>query len=317
MEYTICPKVLERARDNKNYFLDILLPFVQSNAKKVCIDKNGELKKEYKRVISLKPSKDLSSWYDWMSFRESSNFNVVDLETKYNAIEELLLNIANKTYDKKLIVDSRNDFLDFKDFLKENEIILIDRDRAIVDINLGEIEVKGLSRKSRFDISTPQDVYAVVQKTCNLFKKVIEKNGGYKLINKDGGRVHEKILQALYFYISLSFCEANDIKISPECDSGVGPVDFNFSKGFVSNVNVEVKFADNPNLESGYLHQLKAYNEAESTDMSIYLVVKTKGTDDEKVSNLIKMSNSKRDSKYPEVFVVDGKMNVSASKRKK
>lgn len=290
------------------------MPFVPNNSNKICLDKKDILLEEYKRKIN--GNKDLSDWYKWLTYRE--NFSIIDLEKSYSNLDELLVNIAKASFDKELVVESRSHYSKFKEFIKVNSINIFDKDLAVMKINIGMIAIDRLKTTSSLDIKTPEDVYKIVKRINNLFKRLIEKNGGYKLLYKDGGRVKEKVLQALYFFVAISFCEANDVKIAPECDSGVGPVDFNFSKGFIANVNVEIKFADNPNLKTGLSHQLKAYNEAENTDKSIYLIVKTNESDDDKVSALIETSKVKiiRDSSYPEIFDIDGKMNVSASKRK-
>lgn len=316
--YTLCPTVLSVVANDNKYLLDLLIPFAQTNLKKLCIDDLGKLEDEYKRIISK--DYDLNSWYNWMSFRPNQTLFRVNIEDKIYSTKDLVVTIASNCFNPKMIVESKSDYLHLKSVINSNHILLLDKDEAILSIAVSDLNINNVVSKQNFTINTPKDVFKITKTISNTFKKVIEKNGGYKLLHKTKGRVDEKALQMLYFLVAYPFCLANDIKMSPECDSGVGPVDFNFSVGFKANVNVEIKFADNPKLKNGFNYQLKAYNEAEEAKDSIYLVVKTSDADERSVKNLLemrdKLKNQNPNLKLPRIIIIDGKLKPSASNRK-
>ena len=65
---------------------------------------------------------------------------------------------------------------------------------------------------------------------------LIENNQLSKLLyNSDGTRKRESAAQLVFFGIASSYCAANDLDITPEANSGRGPVDFKFSKGVYKN----------------------------------------------------------------------------------
>jgi hypothetical protein len=76
--------------------------------------------------------------------------------------------------------------------------------------------------------------------------------------------------QRLFFAVAYSYCDANNIDLSPECDAGSGQVDFKFSKGFDARVVVEIKLSTNPKVIAGYSMQLQTYMKAEETDRGVY-----------------------------------------------
>lgn len=101
-----------------------------------------------------------------------------------------------------------------------------------------------------------------------------------------------------------------------EPNAGRGPVDFKISNGYEARVNVEIKYTSN-NIKSGYEKQLPIYNAAERTQYSIFLIIKT--TDSTKaLDDLLKFRQSEVTSgkRAPEIFIVDGRINPSASKAK-
>jgi len=312
-EYTICPKLLEYSCENTSYINDVLFVFVPNNSKKICIDKDGELLKQYNKIIPK--SKDLVDWYRFLTMTKDNSFVKIDIK---NSDNDLLIDICSNSFDKNLITDSQSNYMDRKQLIKDKEINLIDKDYAKVLLNYTDI----INQKdfSKFSPVTENNILDFVLEICKSFKELIELNGLFKLLyesNKE--RIIEKKVQLLFYGVAFSYCNNNNIKLSPEVDSGNGPVDFNLSYGAQANVNVEVKFADNPNLESGLWSQLDIYNKAERTDKSIYLIIKTSNRHDhkiEKLVNIIKYRIESKMEKLPNIVVIDGCFKESASKRK-
>lgn len=162
------------------------------------------------------------------------------------------------------------------------------------------------------------DPNTVVSKICTHFKSLIENNGLFKLIYENDKTTvkHENVPQRLFFAVSQIYCVANNIDVSPETNSGAGSVDFKFSVGFDKKVNVEIKYSKNQNLIHGYQSQLVAYNKAERTNDSVYLVINV--DDNDKIAELLSIYKNEKNQNQniPELIIIDGKYKESASKLK-
>ncbi|MDY0143490.1 MAG: hypothetical protein RBR97_16515 [Bacteroidales bacterium] len=311
--YTICPKFIEFAKGNKRYINDVLMVFVPENSKTICIDVDELILKEYNSII--KTDKELTDWYKFLTMIKDSNFTKISFDEN---LDNLPLQICASSYDKLLITDNFSNYSEFKEVISEKSIELLDKDLAKVKLNYGEIAIPK-AIKSEYNEVTPENVFNIVLEICEQFKDVIENKGLFKLIVKSNGeRVSEKDAQLLFYSVAYSHCSANDLKLSPEVNSGNGSVDFNISRGFKANINIEMKFADNPNLEKGLWSQLNIYNKAENAMHSVYLILKTNNQFDNKIDKLMKVLVYRKKVKgenLPDIFVVDSTFKTSASVR--
>jgi len=119
------------------------------------------------------------------------------------------------------------------------------------------------------------EVEDLVLRICNKFKSLIENNGLNEfLYETNGNPKHEKAAQLLFFGVAESYCEANNIVIARESDSGRGPVDFKFGSNMQNSVLVELKKSTNTSgLKKGIEKQLPEYMKSEGSKRAIYLVV--------------------------------------------
>ncbi|MGZ5045580.1 MAG: hypothetical protein ACXV8P_12400 [Methylobacter sp.] len=122
--------------------------------------------------------------------------------------------------------------------------------------------------------------------------------------------------QRLFFAVAYSYCQANNIDLTPEANAGNGPVDFKLSQGFDSKIVVEVKLSTNSRLVHGYETQLEVYKRADDTDEGIFLLIYVGGigkkyVEVEKVRGKFLQENGKAS----EIRFVDGTRKASASKR--
>jgi hypothetical protein len=156
----------------------------------------------------------------------------------------------------------------------------------------------------------------IVGKIIDHFQCSIEKGGWKALYDSDGSPRNEKTAQLIFFMIAESWCEANNVGISPETDQGGGPVDFKFSTGYANSVLVEMKLSSNNKLFSGYTRQLEVYKKAERTDAAFYLIMDN-GKGEKQIKKVIDQETDLKNSKqkYSEVRVVDATKKVSASNR--
>ncbi len=153
---------------------------------------------------------------------------------------------------------------------------------------------------------------------CNKYQELIENNGLFKFFhNSDGTHKNEKFAQMLFFTIAQSYCEANNLDLSPESDAGRGPVDFKISQSADTKVNVELKLSTN-RLLHGYETQLPIYNKAEKTVDSFFLIILLYPKDMKKVKTVYRHKSRYEtvEKKLPEIVVVDATWKESASKAK-
>lgn len=161
------------------------------------------------------------------------------------------------------------------------------------------------------------DVFLIVQKIVAHFSKLVEDKGLWKELWANKKPRHEGSAQRIFFAVADCYCKANNVEVTPEANSGGGPVDFKFSSGYDSRVLVEIKLSTSPSLVSGYVTQLEVYKAAEETTRAIYLVIDIggMGRKDQRVLD-IKNAAAMKGEPVSEVVFVDGKQKVSASKRR-
>lgn len=164
---------------------------------------------------------------------------------------------------------------------------------------------------------TTKELFALVRKIVDQFQTLVEKKGLWKLMYHDGIARPEHNAQMLFFAVADGYCKDNDIDISPEADSGNGPVDFKLSKGYKDRVLIEIKLSKNSKLVTGYTSQLEIYRDAEETTQAIYLVLDV-GSMGNKLKQLQIQRNKFKMAGHPlsEIVVVDALPKASASKRK-
>lgn len=167
-------------------------------------------------------------------------------------------------------------------------------------------------------LTTQTKPIEVVDTICNKYQDLIENNGMWKFFhNNDGTHKQESFAQMLFFAIAHSYCEANNLDISPETNSGNGPIDFKIGKGFSDKINIEMKLSTNTKLLHGYKSQLAIYNKAEKTNQSKFVIIQLYDKDSAKIEKIYehKKQNETIDNKLPDIVVIDATKRESASKR--
>jgi len=106
-----------------------------------------------------------------------------------------------------------------------------------------------------------------------------------------------------------------DIDITPEYETGQGPVDFKFSQGERKKILIEIKLASNLNYVKGYDKQLTTYQKVTTGVIAAYFIFINNVGDkkfDKQVQKLLDVKNKKQNA--PEIVLVDGMLHESASK---
>jgi len=166
---------------------------------------------------------------------------------------------------------------------------------------------------------TLDEVDDVVKAIIDQFKRLIEDRGLWKELwdDKQVRARLEKAMQRLFYAVALSYCEANDLDISPESDGGAGPVDFKVSAGASAKVLLELKRSSNSKLVDAYTKQLDAYRKSEGTARAHYIVIDIGGMTPAKIKGLSDArSEAIKSGLTPsEIVIIDGSVQKSASKR--
>ncbi|MGP3791723.1 hypothetical protein [Pseudomonas sp. B392_1p] len=163
----------------------------------------------------------------------------------------------------------------------------------------------------------PEEVVEIVNKILEQFQDLIENKGLWKELWDENGKPRkEKASQRLFFAVAHSYCKANNIDLTPEADSGNGPVDFKLSQGFDSKLVVEIKLSTNGSLVHGYEKQLEIYKKADDTDLGIFLIIDIGGIG-KKYGEVQRLRNEfiKDHGKASDIWYIDGNQKASASKR--
>ena len=165
---------------------------------------------------------------------------------------------------------------------------------------------------ARLDVN---GVATVVEQIIEQFRFLIEDRRFSEELYHAGLPRPEKSAQRLFFAVAHAYCKANNLDLTPEADTGNGPVDFKVSKGFTGRVLVEIKLSRNGRLVQGYTRQLEAYKTAEETVKGYYLVIDIgqMGTKARKLAT-IKNQAAKNGSPVSPIIVVNGTRKPSASK---
>jgi hypothetical protein len=165
--------------------------------------------------------------------------------------------------------------------------------------------------------SDANDVAAAVDKIIEGFRFLVEERRLSEELYAGGKVRPEKSAQRLFYVSAYWFCKANNLDITPEADTGNGPVDFKIALGFEARVLVEIKLSTNSKLVAGYTRQLETYKGAEETTKGFYVVLDVGGMGD-KLKQLIAKKNEMAKAGRPvsPIVVIDGTRRPSASKLK-
>ncbi len=180
--------------------------------------------------------------------------------------------------------------------------------------------------------TTAEELITSVREIITQYQKSIEHNAGNRLLyhrTKSGSILknkphNEDVAQNLFFQLADQYCSMANILLSREPNAGIGAVDFSLGKGYDSKILVEIKKSTNTGLESGYKKQITAYEKSESSKHSFFVVIIVKEGKKKKneyppqlqtVKNLYD-SNVSKSISTPELFIIDGLIYPSPSKRR-
>ncbi|MGZ4974994.1 MAG: hypothetical protein ACXWDN_19720 [Limisphaerales bacterium] len=177
-----------------------------------------------------------------------------------------------------------------------------------------------IAQKFPLNISKPKskdhaELRRIVDEIIQHFGHLVESNGINYLLWDNKTPRKEKAAQRLFFAVADVYCKANNVDISPETDSGGGPVDFKFSSGYEGRILVEIKLSTGA-VVHGYKTQLGVYDTAAKSYHSIFVVIDVGGMTN-KLKTILKAKNDRvaRKERAPDIVSIDATLKPSASKR--
>jgi hypothetical protein len=163
--------------------------------------------------------------------------------------------------------------------------------------------------------SSGPELIRITEEIISKFCDLVERRDLWRELYHEGKPRLEKSAQRIFYAVAVAYCAANGIDITPEADTGRGPVDFKFSTGFDRRVLVEIKLSTNPNLIKSFTKQLEVYNDAEAPLAGYYLVIDVgKLKNKKKKLDLAAVNHKISGSGLSTVRYVNGLPKLSASK---
>ena len=179
---------------------------------------------------------------------------------------------------------------------------------------LSELAAKHPFKIAKAGTDSVVELERVVGEIIAVFKDLVENKGQWTHLWHGSECRHERAAQRLFFAVADVYCKANNLEISPETNSGGGPVDFKFSSGYAARVIVEIKMSTGK-VVHGYETQLEVYKRAENTFRARYLIVDVGGMGS-KLEKVFKIKNTRalNSERVSEIYIVDGRQKASASR---
>jgi hypothetical protein len=170
---------------------------------------------------------------------------------------------------------------------------------------------KKIEAPDDFNLET---VTAIAREIIEQYRFLIEDRRLSEELYVDNKPRPEKSAQKLFFAVAHSYCKANNIDLTPEADTGNGPVDFKLSQGYNGRVLVEIKLSTN-SLTKGYTHQLETYTKAEEAVKSFYIVIVVHDLAVKKRQELLDLQKEESDKfgYQKEIVFINGRRRPSAS----
>ena len=225
------------------------------------------------RFLDELPRIDTEDFYKWVD--NSCNEEIRD---SFNyELNETLKTLVDKKSVAGLVRCKSNllpDYVRFK--WKDSQPYDMEEDPKLL---VGwDTESVSIASSLNLQLATPQNEAEFKKWLLRLaeeFKHSVEDRGEWKLLwnDKNGGPRDEKIVQMLARSTWRHYCDAHNINLGKEHDTGRGYVDFDFSRGIAMRGLLEVKLMSSSGLARGVRSQLSQYLKSERILFGVYLCV--------------------------------------------
>ncbi|WP_280217074.1 hypothetical protein [Nocardia neocaledoniensis] len=130
----------------------------------------------------------------------------------------------------------------------------------------------------------PSGTYAEALARVHVFKRFIENEDGYLLLNdRNRPLAKERDVQLLFAAI----WKGSRLDVNREVNNGRGPVDFKVSYGALDSSLLELKLARNSHLKKNLANQVEVYKAANNTDKAIKVIVCYSAAEQKRVDKIL------------------------------
>lgn len=183
------------------------------------------------------------------------------------------------------------------------------------DYRIGKYINDSIKAKKELDLTTKNSYDSTIE-IIREFKHWIEEQKGYMVIENINTRNEEKIIQKVLHGYASHYCITNNLDISPESNTGRGPVDFKISRGDDKTV-VEIKLTSNQDVVHGFDIQIEEYAKSEGTENKIFLLIDN-GRSSNRIKEVLEKYDRRKDAgeNPAKVIIIYTQKKDSASKYK-
>lgn len=224
---------------------------------------------------------------------------------------------------KQLLLKNTQIFIDAIDTYKHLEGVPYDfnedKKDKYRDARLADLAIDQPLELWKFLTDSSSSILDISRTIIDQFKSLVENNYMWKIFNRRDRKPDETDWQLYIYSIADTYIKAAkvDIDVNRENNTGVGAIDFKFSRGRQGKTIVEVKRSGNVNLLHGYVTQLPEYMRSEAAEYGIFVIIKEDDRDEERIRTVHEASSAiKQKGEYaPEIVVIDARVKSTASKQ--
>lgn len=154
--------------------------------------------------------------------------------------------------------------------------------------------------------------FEAAMEIIGIFKDWVENNRGWAEIQDAPTKRREKAVQRFMHLGAKHYIQENNIDLSPESDSGRGPVDIKLSRGNDKTL-AEIKLSTNGQYLHGYRKQVQEYGLAEHTRNLIYVYVDLGNSGRLATIKEEHRRNQRKSIPCPELVIIDARKRNAAS----
>ncbi|UEM17929.1 hypothetical protein J4G43_052920 (plasmid) [Bradyrhizobium barranii subsp. barranii] len=167
-------------------------------------------------------------------------------------------------------------------------------------------------------VSTKADLWLTVSGLLNVYKEGIEKSGDWRILWTDShSHTDEAGIQRHFMSVARALAKSWGIAAIREPDTGTGPVDSEFSNGYVARIHVEFKRMDHTRIQHGLMSQLPSYMQSDGVDSGIFVCVGFDDDSEDRYSRLVlparDAARSANSNIWLETIYIDARRRSSAS----
>ena len=170
---------------------------------------------------------------------------------------------------------------------------------------------------SPYKINIEEHKLNVIDKLIKDFKFLLDNNNDVKRVFCWAGEKHKHEIawQAAFHLFIYKILEQNKIDLSPEHQTGSGPIDFKFSYTASFRVLIEIKLSSNPNYIDGLIKQTEKYKQCtENTKKSYFIFINVDKEEQKWLEKVNRLNQKKKELDIDtEIVFIDGRINPSAS----